>query len=93
MASTSNTYSENFNDNNSFKVNTLSTPLSGAKTKADTGLILTTYITQTSRQVSLIYKYTYTAIKEKKVHTKKHYFYNYCPPQDPKGYHSSTIRL
>ena len=41
MASTSNTYSENFNDNNSFKVNTLSTLLSGVKTKTNTGLILT----------------------------------------------------
>ena len=49
IASTSKTYSKNFNDNNSFKVNTLSAPLSGAKTKANTGLILTTYITQTLR--------------------------------------------
>ena len=44
MASTSETYSKNFNNNNSFKVNILSTLLSGAKTKANTGLILTTYI-------------------------------------------------
>jgi len=79
MASTSKTYSKNFDDNNSFKVNTLFAPLSGAKTKANTGLIPTTYITQTLRQVSLIYKHTRTAIKEE-VYTKKRYFYNYGPP-------------
>ena len=45
MASTSKTYSENFDDNNSFKVDILSTPLSGAKTEANTGLILATYTT------------------------------------------------
>ena len=44
MASTSKTYSKNFDNNNSFKVNTLSTLLSDAKTKANTSLILTTYI-------------------------------------------------
>ena len=45
MANTSKTYSKNFDDNNSSKVGTLSTLLSGVKTKANTGLILTTYIT------------------------------------------------
>jgi len=45
MASTSKIYSENFNNNNSFKVNTLSALLSGVKIKANTSLILTTYIT------------------------------------------------
>ena len=49
MASTSEIYPENFNDNNSFKVNALSTLLSGVKTKANTSLILTTYITQILR--------------------------------------------
>ena len=49
MASTSETYSKNFNNNNSSKVGTLSTLLSGVKTKANTGLIPTTYITQTLR--------------------------------------------
>jgi hypothetical protein len=44
IASTSKTYPKNFNDNNSFKVNILSTLLSGVKTKANTSLILTTYI-------------------------------------------------
>ena len=44
MASTNEIYPENFDDNNSFKVNILSAPLSGTKTKANTGLILTTYI-------------------------------------------------
>jgi len=49
MANTSKTYSKNFDDNNSSKVGTLSTLLSGVKTEADTGLILTTYTTQTLR--------------------------------------------
>ena len=49
MASTSKIYSKNFNNNNSFKVNTLSALLSDVKTKANTSLILTTYITQTLR--------------------------------------------
>jgi hypothetical protein len=44
IANTSKFYSKNPNDNNSFKVNILSTLLSGVKTKANTGLILTTYI-------------------------------------------------
>jgi len=47
IASTSKIHSKNFNNNNSFKVSTLSTLLGGVKTKANTGLILTTYITQT----------------------------------------------
>ena len=45
MASTSKIHSKNFNNNNSFKVNTLSALLSGVKTEANTGLILTTCIT------------------------------------------------
>ena len=44
MAGTSEIYSENFDNNNSFKVDTLSALLSGVETKADTGLILTTCI-------------------------------------------------
>ena len=80
MASTSKIHPKNLNDNNSFKVNTLSILLSGVKTKANTGLILTTYITQISRQVSLIYKHTHTATKEEKAHIKKCYFCKYCPP-------------
>ena len=44
IASISEIYSKNFNDNNSFKVDTLSTLLSDVKTKANTSLILTTYI-------------------------------------------------
>jgi len=80
MASTSEIHPKNFNDNNSFKVNILSALLSGVKTKANTGLIPTTYTTQISRQVSLIYKHTYTAIKEEKAYTKKRYFCKYCPP-------------
>ena len=80
MASTSEIHPKNFNNNNSFKVNTLSTLLSGAKTKANTGLIPTTYITQILRQVFLIYKYTYMVIKEEKAYIKKRYFCKYCPP-------------
>ena len=80
MASTSKIYPKNFNNNNSFKVNTLSTLLSGVKTKANTSLILTTYITQILKQVSLIYKYTYIVIKEEKAYMKKYYFCKYCPP-------------
>ena len=45
MASTSKIHPKNFNNNNSFKVNILSAFLSGVKTKTNTGLILTTYIT------------------------------------------------
>ena len=76
MASTSETYSINL-DNNPLEVNIPSTPLSGVKTEANTGLILTT---QTLRQVSSIYKHTRTATKEEKARTKKRYFYKYCPP-------------
>ena len=49
MASTSKNYPKNFNNNNSSKVDTLSTLLSGVKTKANTGLIPTTYIIQILR--------------------------------------------
>ena len=49
IANISKIHFKNFNNNNSFKVNTFSTLLSGVKTKANTGLILTTYITQTLR--------------------------------------------
>ncbi len=76
MASTSETHFINLN-NNPLKVNIPPTPLSGIKTKANTSLIP---IIQTLRQVSLIYKYTYMAIKEEKACIKKRYFYKYCPP-------------
>ena len=39
MANTNKIYPENFDNNNSFKVDTLSALLSGVKTKADTSLI------------------------------------------------------
>ena len=45
MASTSEIHPKNFNDNNSSNINTLSTLLSGVKTKANTSLIPTTYTT------------------------------------------------
>ena len=44
MANTSEIYSENFDNNNSFKVDTFSALLSGAETKANTSLILITCI-------------------------------------------------
>ena len=90
MASTSEIHSQNFDDNNSFEVNTLSPHLSGVETKADTSSIHTT---QTSRQVSSIHQHTRTATKEEKVYTNKRYFCKYCPPQDPVGHHSSTVGL
>jgi hypothetical protein len=93
MASTSEIHPENFDNDNSFKVDTLSALLSGVKTKADTGSIPVINTTQISRQVSLIYKHTRTATKEEKAYTKKRYFCKYCPPKDPKGHHSSTVRL
>ena len=43
MASTSEIYPKNFNNNNSFKIDTLSALLSGVKTKANTSSIPTTY--------------------------------------------------
>ena len=93
MASTDEIYPENFDDNNSFKVDTLSTLLSGVKTKININSILITYITQISRQVSLIHKYTHMATKEEKAHTKKRYFCKYCLLKDPKGHYSSTVGL
>ena len=93
MANTNEIYPKNFDDNNSFKVNTLSALLSGVKTKINTSLIPITCIIQILRQVSLIYKHTHTAIKEEKAHIKKHYFYKYCPPKDPKRHHSLTVGL
>ena len=93
MANTSKIYLENFDDNNSFKVNILFTLLSGVKTKANTSLILITYITQILRQVSLIYKHTYIVIKEEKAYIKKYYFYKYYFFKNLKGHYSLTIRL
>jgi len=80
MANTSEIYSKTSNNNTPFKINIPFALLSSSKTKADTNLILIIYITQTLRQVSLIYKYIYTAIKEKNAYIKKRYFYKYCPP-------------
>ena len=45
MANTSKIHPKNFNDNNSFKVNTLSALLNGVKIKANTSSILITYTT------------------------------------------------
>ena len=49
MATTSEIHSENFDDNNSLEVDTLSALLSSIETKADTGSIPTTHTTQTSK--------------------------------------------
>ena len=49
MANTNEIYLKNFNNNNSFKINTLSALLSGIKTKTNTSLIPITYITQILR--------------------------------------------
>ena len=80
MASTSEIYSKNFDNNTPLEVNIPPAPLSGVKTEADTGSNLTTCTTQASRQVSSIYKHTRTAIKEEKARTKKRYFCKYYPP-------------
>ena len=93
MASTSEIHPKNFDNNNSFKVDTLSALLSGVEIKADTSSISITYTIQILRQVSLIYKHTCMAIKEEKAYIKKCYFYKYCPPKDPKRYYSSTVGL
>ena len=93
MANTNEIYPKNFNNNNSFKVNTLSALLSGVKTKTNTNSILITCIIQILRQVFSIYKHTCTAIKEEKAYIKKHYFCKYCFSKDLKGYHSLIIRL
>ena len=44
MANISKIHPKNFNNNNSFKVDTLSALLSGVKIKTNTSLILITYI-------------------------------------------------
>lgn len=93
MAANSENLSENFDGNDSFEVSTSSALLSAVQTEADDGSFSTTRTTQTSRKVSSIHKYTRTATKEEKDRTKKRYFCKYCPPQDPKGHHSSTIGL
>jgi hypothetical protein len=93
MASTNEIHPENFNNDNSFKVDTLSALLSSVETKANTGLILVISMTQILKQVSLIHKHTRIVIKEEKAHTKKCYFCKYYPPKDLKRHHSSTIGL
>ena len=49
MVNTNKIYPKNFNNNNSFKVDTLSALLSGVKTKVNTSLISITYIIQILR--------------------------------------------
>ena len=64
MATTSEIHSENFDDNNSLEVYTLSALLSSIETKADTGSIPTTHITQTPKQISSIH-YLYSNKRRK----------------------------
>ena len=49
MANTNEIYPKNFDDNNSFKVDTLFALLSGVKTKTNTSLILITCMIQILR--------------------------------------------
>jgi hypothetical protein len=84
--------SEIFSDVSS-EVDTCSARLSAIETEADAGSVSTSRTTQTSRLTSSIHKHCRTATKEEKERTKKTYFCKYCPPQDPKGHHASTVGL
>jgi hypothetical protein len=84
--------SEIFSDVSS-EVDACSALLSAVEIEADVGSVVTSRTTQTSRLTSSIHKHCRTTIKEEKERTKKAYFCKYCPPQDPKGYHASTIGL
>ena len=79
IADHSETLSDNFDDNDSSKANTLAF-LSDISTKADVGLILTNCFTLIPRLSSLIHKHCCTTTKEEKIQTKKHYFCKYCSP-------------
>jgi hypothetical protein len=92
MADHSDTLSDNFDDNNSSKVNTLAF-LSAIGTKANVGSISTSRSTPIPRLSSSIHKHCRTTTKEEKIQTKKHYFCKYCSPQDLKGHHTSTQGL
>ena len=80
IANCSETLSDNFNDNDSSKINIPSTLLSAISTKANVGLILTSCSTLILKLSSLIHKHCCTTTKEEKIQTKKHYFCKYCSP-------------
>ena len=86
--------SEKFSDVSS-KVDTCSTRLGAVEIEADAGSVSvsTSRTSQTSKLTSSIHKHCRTATKEEKERTKRTYFCKYCPPQDPKGHHASTIGL
>ncbi len=83
--------SDFFDSNVSSEIDTRSAHLSALETEADIASISQTR--KTSKLISSIHKHCRTATKEEKTHTKKVYFCKYCPPQDSKGHHASTIRL
>jgi hypothetical protein len=93
MADSSETLSVNIDDNDSFEVNTSSALLSAIDIEADVGSISTSRTTSIQRLSSSIHKHCRTTTKEEKNRTKKYYFCKYCPPQDPKGHHTSTQGL
>jgi hypothetical protein len=74
----------------SSEVDTHSARPSAVETEADVGSVATTQI---SKLTSSIHKHCRLATKEEKKRTKKTYFCKYCPPQDPKGHHASTVGL
>jgi hypothetical protein len=69
----------------SFEVDTYSARPSAIETEADVGSV--------AKLSSSIHKHCRLATKEEKKRTKKTYFCKYCPPQDSKGYCSSTVGL
>jgi hypothetical protein len=72
---------------------TLSDNLSVMDTEAETGSISTSRTAPISRLSSSIHKHCRPTTKEEKIRTRKQYFCKYCPPQDEKGYHTSTQGL
>jgi hypothetical protein len=71
----------------------LSDNLSAIDTEADVGSISTSRTAPVSRLSSSIHKHCRPTTKEEKTRTRKSYFCKYCPPQDEKGYHTSTQGL
>ena len=90
MAS-NNLQSNDLNSNISFENDVSSTALLSTETKADVGSVSTRHIT--TKQSSSIHKHTHTATAEEKACTKKSYFCQYCPSEDPKGYYSLIYGL
>ncbi len=87
----SNLQSDDLDSKILFENNISSTALLSAETEANIGLVLTRHTT--TKQSSLIHKYTHTVTAEEKACTKKSYFCRYYPFKDLKGYYSLTHRL